>query len=178
MTENYSKIFKGVSYTDEENITGQIFFIAVSTISLVLLSFINFHMFHLSVEIFSALISFAILMISINTYNISKNDFFMFLGIGYTFVGMLDLLHAFSYSTMDIMPNASVNMVAQFWESARLYELVTVLISSIIVRKKIVKPNYLLTVLFQLLIFICIIWANVNLNSMPFFVMKAEGRLT
>jgi PAS domain-containing protein len=133
-------------------------------------------LFHLSVEIFSALISFAILMISINTYNISKNDFFMFLGIGYTFVGMLDLLHAFSYSTMDIMPNASVNMVAQFWESARLYELVTVLISSLIVRKKIVKPNYLLTVLFQLLIFICIIWANVNLNSMPILRYESGGQ--
>lgn len=104
---------------------------------LYLLHFNYFYLFHSFIEIFSAVICFGIFMFSLNTYKFSKNDFFAFLGYGYLFVGMLDILHAFSYESMGIFPGASADMVVRFWVAARLFEAATLLMSSLFLYNKI-----------------------------------------
>lgn len=110
---------------------------AVVILGLYLLNINYYYMFHSFIEIFSAFICFCIFMFSINTYQISKNDFFVFLGFGYVYVGMFDLLHAFSYRSMQIIPGASQDMVAKFWVAARFFEAATLLLSSLFFYKKV-----------------------------------------
>lgn len=124
-------------------------------------------MFHTFIEIFSAVICFGIFMFSINTYQISKNDFFVFLGIGYVYVGMLEILHAFSYGSMEIIPGASSDMVSKFWVAARFFEAATLLLSNLFLYKKINIQKIRLFKLIYFFVFVLSILDITTFNIIP-----------
>lgn len=111
---------------------------------------LNYYIFHSTAEIFSCIIAGGIFMISLNTYSISKNDYFMFLGIGYLFILVLDLFHTYSYGDIIIFPNEVFDFDTKFWIAARFMELVTILASFVYLIKPNSKPNYCLVFLFYL----------------------------
>lgn len=98
----------------------------------------NYLLFHTSIEMFCTLISFGILVIALNTYSNSKNSSLTFLGIGYGFVGVLDIVHSLSYKGMNILPRVTTaNIPTQFWIAARYMEASIILVALILVYKSI-----------------------------------------
>lgn len=98
---------------------------------LLLLSGENYGFFHMIMELFSSIIGISILIISGNTYKISKNKSLLVLGIGYGFVAFFDIFHALVYKGTGIIDVGSANMPTQFWIAARYLEALTLLVSSL-----------------------------------------------
>lgn len=120
----------------------QHFLFIMILLGLILISKTNYYVFHSFAETFSCFIAMGILFVSINTNRISKNNFFMFLGIGYVFVLVLDLLHTYSYGDLIIVSNGSYDMETKFWVASRGLELITLMISFVFIFKKDVPANY------------------------------------
>lgn len=145
----------------------KIIFYAGIIICLYLLHMNHYFMFHSFIELFSGVISFAIFMVSMNTYKLSKNDFLVFLGSGYVYVGMLDIFHAFSYGSMNIIPGASTDMVSKFWLTARFFEASTLLLSNFFLYKKVSHQKLSLVQIIYFFVFFLLMHDILYFNIMP-----------
>lgn len=95
---------------------------------LILVSFTtSFVLFHTMAELFAIVIAILMAVVAWQMYPFSRNNFLMFLGAGYFWVGILDLVHAMSYKGMAIMPNNSETMSTQFWIATRYLESLVLL---------------------------------------------------
>lgn len=133
-------VLKTLFVKDSTDIFQHFLFIMI-LIGLVMLRKVNYYVFHSLAETFSCFIAMGILIVSIHTNRISKNRFFMFLGIGYVFILILDLFHTYSYSDLMMLSNEVYDMDTKFWIASRGVELVTLLISFIFLFKKDVRSN-------------------------------------
>jgi len=79
-------------------------------------------LFHSLAEILSILIALMMIVIVSFTYHFTKNNFLLYLGIGYFWVALLDLFHMLTYSGMSIYQISGPNTMLTFWLSARLLE--------------------------------------------------------
>jgi PAS domain S-box-containing protein len=89
----------------------------------------NYLLFHSSVEVFSIVIAFGIFR------KLIDNNYLLFLGIAYLFIGIIDLLHTFSYKGMGIFPGISTNVPTQLWIAARFFEGIILLVAPYLLRK-------------------------------------------
>ena len=102
----------------------------VLAIFLVVLSFFNFLLFHTLAEFFAITIAILMCVVAWHMYPFTRNNYLMFLGGGYFWIGVLDLLHTLSYKDIGIFPgSASVNMGVQFWIGTRYLEALLLLIA-------------------------------------------------
>jgi len=99
-------------------------------------SFINFLFFHTVAELFSVVIACTIFIIAFNTRMISDNNYLLFLGINYLFVGFIDLMHTLSYKGMNIFSGYGANLPTQLWISARYMESISLAIAPIFFKHK------------------------------------------
>jgi len=76
-----------------------------------------------------------------NTYYISNNNYFSFLGIAYAFIGVFDLLHTLSYDGVGILSNITANLPTELWIIARYMEVISYLYAIIFMDKKTGKYN-------------------------------------
>lgn len=88
----------------------------------------NYLFSHTSVELFSCAIIFSVFIIAINTLQISKNNYFTFLGIAYGFVGFFDILHTLTYKGMGVLTGFGANLPTQLWIIARYMESLSLVI--------------------------------------------------
>ncbi len=98
------------------------FFVGIPLFMTAILLFVitqNFLLFHTLAEFFAIIIAILVGVVAWNTYPFTKNNFLMFLGCGYFWIGAIDLLHTLSYKGMPTMAGASPNLAIQFWLSAR-----------------------------------------------------------
>jgi signal transduction histidine kinase len=136
---------------------------AASIVGLYLLSRYSYLLFHNTIEIFTIVIAFAISAIAWNSRRIADNNYFLFIGIAFLFVGGLDLLHTLSYKGMDLFPgfNGS-NLATQLWIATRYVFALTLLFALLLARRKIkptlISATYAIT--FSLLIFSIFYWKN------------------
>lgn len=105
-------------------------------------SLYNYLLFHSLAELFSIVIGFAIYMFSRNSRRFLENDYLIFLGIAYFFIGILDLLHTFSYKGMGIFPENSANLPTQLWIAARYLESLSFLIAPFFLRRSLSDRLY------------------------------------
>lgn len=98
-------------------------------ISLVLISIstVNFLFFHVLAEFFAITIAILASVVAWNMYPFTRNNYLMYLGCGYFWIGLLDLLHTVSYKGMSIIPDAGSNMATQFWIGTRYLEAILLL---------------------------------------------------
>jgi len=89
---------------------------------LVYTSFKNYLLFHSIIELWSIIVALSIFLIALNTYPISPNRFFVFLGLAYGFIGIMDLLHTLAYQGMGVFPGYDANISTQLWIAARRME--------------------------------------------------------
>jgi len=107
-----------------------------------LTSLYNYLLFHSIAELFSIIIGFAIYLFSRNSRRFLENDYLIFLGIAYLFIGIIDLLHTFSYKGMGLFPGYDANLPTQLWISARYMESLSFLVAPVFLKRKISDRFY------------------------------------
>ncbi len=108
-------------------------------------SMYNYLLFHNLAELFSILVAFGIFVIAWNSRQFLDNNFFIFIGVAYLFVGGLDLLHTLAYQGMNIFTGHGSNLATQLWLSARYTESVTLLIAPFFIGRRL-RAGYLLLI--------------------------------
>ncbi|MFW6156650.1 MAG: MASE3 domain-containing protein, partial [Armatimonadota bacterium] len=66
-------------------------------------------------------------MLAWNSRTFSDGHFLLWIGIGYLFVGLLDLVHTLAYTGMGVFPEAGVNLPTQLWVAARFMQALVLL---------------------------------------------------
>ena len=97
--------------------------IALATF-LVVISFYNFLFFHTLAEFFAITIAILMCVIAWNMYPFTRNNYLMYLGSGYFWVAMLDLMHTLNYKGMGIFPNGGSDVAIQIWIGTRYLEAI------------------------------------------------------
>lgn len=129
-----------------------LFVAALAAISLV--SFYNYLLFHSLAEIFSIVIAYGIFMIAWNTRQFMDNDYLLFLGIAYFFIGSVDILHTLAYKNMGVFYINSANLPTQLWIIARYVESISLLTAPLFFKRKLYPArlfSVFLAVIFLLL---------------------------
>lgn len=98
-------------------------------IFLMLISQINFLLFHTFSELISAIIGFCTVIIAVNAYRISKDNYFTFIAIAFGFADLISLIHSLTYKGMNIIPGYEHNLSAQLWIVSRYIESISIIIS-------------------------------------------------
>ncbi len=106
-------------------------------------SLYNYLLFHSLAEIFSIIIACGIFMVAWNCRRFLDNQYLLFLGIAYLFIGALDLAHTFSYKGMQVLVDFDANAPTQLWIAARYMESLTLLAAPLMFRRRI-QPGYCL----------------------------------
>ncbi|MFO8082258.1 MAG: MASE3 domain-containing protein [Armatimonadota bacterium] len=87
----------------------------------------SYLLFHSIVEIFAVAVAMALFMLAWNSRQFSDGHFLLWIGIGYLFVGMLDLVHTLTYTGMGVFPEAGVDEPTQLWVAARFMQALVLL---------------------------------------------------
>lgn len=135
---------------------------ALILVGLYLSSLYNYLLFHSIAEIFSIIVAFSIFIVAWNSRRFLDNNYFIFIGVAFLFVGHVDLTHTFAYPGMGVFPEYGTNTAAQLWIVARYIESFSLLIAPLFIGRKL-KLKFLLLgygVVFSLLIASIFYWQN------------------
>lgn len=97
----------------------------------------SYLLFHSLVEVFSVAVAAALFMLAWNSRDFVEHHFLLWIGIGYLFVGMIDLVHTLAYSGMGVFPGAGVNLPTQLWIAARFMQAVVLLTAPLFFQRRI-----------------------------------------
>ncbi|MFW9807470.1 MAG: MASE3 domain-containing protein, partial [Candidatus Thorarchaeota archaeon] len=92
---------------------------------LYLISRTRYLLFHGFIEISSVMIAFAVFAIGWNSKKFTETSFFLYIGVTYLFVGLIDLLHTLAYSGMGVFPEYDANLPTQLWIVARYIQSIS-----------------------------------------------------
>mgnify|MGYP000424580000 CR=1 FL=1 len=111
-------------------------------------------LFHTLSELFSVFIAFAIFMFTWNSRRFIDNNYLLFIGIAYLFIGSFDLIHTLAFKGMNIFAGFDANLPTQLWVAARFTESISLLIAPIYFEKplNIVRVSISYAVIFGLVI--------------------------
>ena len=109
--------------------------VAVGIGVLYIVSLYNYLLFHSLAEIFSIVIACGIFFFAWNSRQFLENEYFLFLGIGYLFIGGIDLLHTLSYKGMGVFEGYGANVPTQLWIAARYMESLTLLTAPLLLSR-------------------------------------------
>jgi len=104
-------------------------------------SLYSYLLFHSIAEIFSIIVACGIFMVAWNSRRFLDNNYLLFVGIAYLFIGFLDLIHALAYRGMGVFPGYATNLPTQLWIAARYTESLSLLIAPFFVDRKL-KTNF------------------------------------
>jgi len=96
----------------------------------------SYLLFHSIVELFSVCVACAIFMIVWNSRRFIQNNYMLFLGIAYLFIGGLDLLHTLAYPGMGVFPGHGENLAAQLWTMTRYLESLSLLLAPLFLKRR------------------------------------------
>lgn len=75
-------------------------------------------------------------MIAWNSRQFMDNNYLLFLGIAYLFIGSLDLIHTLTYKGMGVFPGYDANLPTQLWIAARYMESISLLIAPVFIARQ------------------------------------------
>lgn len=119
---------------------------AIASLLLAPISLVNMALFHTLTELFAIAISVMSFVVAWNTFPFSRNRMLLFLGCGYFWVGIIDLLHTLSFKDVVIIQNIEGGVTIQFWIIARLFESIILLLAPLALTRSI-NPKYLFVIL-------------------------------
>jgi signal transduction histidine kinase/PAS domain-containing protein len=156
----------------------RVFSIAVAFLVLLVLyagSLYNYLLFHSMAELFSIVIACCVFMVAWNSRRILDNQYLLFIGIAYLFVGILDLAHTISYEGMGILHGYDSNTPTQLWIAARYLESLSLLFVPLILHRRIRPVFFFLgyAVIAAVLLISIFYWQN-----FPDCYLKNAGGLT
>jgi predicted signal transduction protein with EAL and GGDEF domain len=94
-------------------------------------------LFHAIVEGFAIIVAVLIYVLGTRTYKYSKNNMFLFLGISYLHVAILDFTHLLTYKGMGVFPGFGSDPPTQLWIAGRFVEAITLFIVPFVRRRQI-----------------------------------------
>ena len=100
---------------------------ACLSVFLIIISFNNYLFFHTLAEFFAITIALLMGVVAWQMYPFTRNNFLMYLGVGYFLIGSLDLMHTISYKGMNIINSATSSTAIEFWVGTRYLEAVLLL---------------------------------------------------
>lgn len=107
-------------------------------------SLYSYLLFHSLVELFSIVVAFTLFIIAWNSKQFIKNQYLLFVGIAYFFIGFVDLLHTLSYKGMPVFKDYDY-YANQLWIGARYLESISLLLAfTCLYTEKPVRPYVLL----------------------------------
>ncbi|MEJ2647808.1 MAG: MASE3 domain-containing protein [Sedimentisphaerales bacterium] len=109
---------------------------AVVIVGLYIAKLHSYILFHSLVEIFSVSVAFAIFMVVWNSRQFISNNYLIFLGISFLFVGIIDLLHTLAYKGMGIFQGYGTNLATQLWISARYMESISLVAALFFLKRR------------------------------------------
>lgn len=86
----YYVLSRGMNMLNKGVKATHIVLLIIAAVSLFLMSRTNYLLFHSTIEGVSILVAALIYVLAFKTYIYSKNDYFMFVGIAYLFIGIVD----------------------------------------------------------------------------------------
>jgi signal transduction histidine kinase len=118
---------------------GEALLVVLLLCALYLASCYSYLLFHALVEMFSIIVACGIFFIVWNSRRFWRNGYFLFLGIGYLFVGGLDLVHTLAYRGMGVFrdPANASNLATQLWISARYVESLSLFAAPLLLRRRV-----------------------------------------
>jgi len=72
----------------------------------------------------------------------SENNYLLFIGIAFLFIGAIDLLHTLAYRGMGVFPGYDANRATQFWIAFRYIQSLSFLMAPLFLGRKL-KPNFM-----------------------------------
>jgi len=150
---------------------GDILLAGLALLGLYLVSRHSFLLFHAMAEMFSIVVACVIFVITWNTRRFLTNNYLLFIGVAYLFVGIIDLLHTLSYEGMGVFRGYNTNLPTQLWIAARYLESISLLAAIWFLGRKInLQPVFLG---FSLIFFLVI----VTIFIIPVFpICYVEGK--
>jgi hypothetical protein len=146
--------------------------IVASSVFLLVSAAHSFLLFHSLLEIFTAVIALSTFLVAWSSRRYINNNFLLVLGIGYLFVGTLDILHMLSYKGMNVFAAGyGSNLPTQLWVAARYFESIAFLLALLffkdnqeadftLTRKKGNKIFFAGAAIFLLILLSVFIWHN------------------
>jgi len=109
----------------------------LAILGIYLTSFYSYLLFHCLAEVFSIVVAFGIFIVVWNSRRLLQNHYLLFIGIGYFYVGSLDLLHTMAFKGMGVFVDNGANLPTQLWIAARYVETFSLLLATFFLRRKI-----------------------------------------
>jgi len=134
--------------------------VALALVGLYLTSLYSYLLFHSLAEIFSIIIACGIFMLAFNSRKFTDNNYLLFIGIAYLFVGNLDLLHTLSYEGMKVFRQSGSNLATQLWIAARYLESASLILAFLLLKKRL-KTRFMFigfSIIFSVLIISIFYW--------------------
>ncbi len=113
-----------------------IYLLGVMLLSLGIVGFYNYLLFHSVVEMFTIAVAWSVFFLAWNTRRFLDNHYLLLIGIASLFVGALDLLHLLTYKGMGVLPGRTANLPTQFWIAGRYTQGLSFLVAPLFLRRK------------------------------------------
>ena len=136
---------------------------------------ISLTLFHTLVELFSIGIALMSFIVVWGTYSFSHNRFALFLGCGYFWVGLIDLVHVLSFENLFVLPKLDSGSTVEFWIIARFVEALTLILAPLLFAKSQTSPSRIF-ILFGLISFL--LGGSVFSNDFPTMYVEGQGLTT
>lgn len=101
------------------------------------LSFYSFKLFRISVGIYSIVISFIMFIIILNTQQIISNNYYIFLGIAFGFIGFCEFIHCLTYLGLNKFMVFTPQVNSSIWFLSRFTLALSLLLSFLFIDKKV-----------------------------------------
>jgi len=124
-------------------------------------------LFHTLAELFSIFVGLLMLVVVLNTQHFIRNDFLIYLGIGYFAVSLIDTMHTFTVKGMPFFNITDGEITLHFWIYARLLESLLLLSSTFFLFKKL---NIKLMIIAIAIIVVVVCWASFYLEEPKMFI--------
>ncbi|MCX8111518.1 MAG: diguanylate cyclase [Syntrophorhabdaceae bacterium] len=139
---------------------------------LYLTSLYSYTLFHSLAEVFSIVIACCIFIVAWNTRHLINNNYLLFLGIAYLFIGIIDFIHTLAYKGMGVFIGFSANLPTQLWIAARYMEAISLIVAPLFFKKRL---NVYITFIVYLLITSSIFFSIFYLKIFPDCFIEGKG---
>ena len=138
----------------------RVFLIFALITALYLSSFYSYLLFHSITEVFGVVVMGSIFVLAWNTRHWMDNDYFLFIGIAFLFVSLIDFIHTLAYKGMNIFPGYDANLPTQLWTLSRYIQSISLLVAPVWLRKRLLPWRTLGAYLAISVVFVGLIFTN------------------
>ncbi|MBF0382914.1 MAG: response regulator [Magnetococcales bacterium] len=93
-------------------------------------------LFHTLAELFSIVVAILMLVIALHTRSFIKNDFLVYLGIGYFWIAILDTFHTFTVKGMPFFAITDAEITLHLWIYARFFQALLIITALLFLKRR------------------------------------------